>query len=58
MSTCGAEVSAAVLASKGALHLNRMLEELGYSNGTNPLQIAEDNAVRIAQAKTGLGLTD
>ena len=44
MFTCEAEVSAAVSASKGALHLNRMLAELGYSNG-KPLQIAEeDNA--------------
>ena len=43
MSTCEAEVNAAVSASKDALHLNRMLAELGYSNG-KPLQIAEDNA--------------
>jgi len=53
MSTCEAEVNAAVSASKDALHLNRMLAELGYSNG-KPLQIAEDNAACIAQAETGL----
>ena len=47
MSTCEAEVNAAVSASKDALHLNRMLAELGYSNG-KPLQIAEDNAACIA----------
>ena len=53
MSTCEAEVNAAVSTSKGALHLNRMLAELGYSNG-KPLQIAEDNAACNAQAEFGL----
>jgi len=53
MFTCEAEVSAAVSASKDALHLNQMLAELGYSNG-KPLQIAEDNAACFAQAETGL----
>merc|ERR1719223_603548 len=53
MSTCEAEVSAAVAAAKDALHLSRMLVDLGYSYG-RPLQIAEDNAACIAQAETGL----
>jgi hypothetical protein len=53
MSTCEAEVSAAVAAAKDALHLSRMLVDLGYSDG-RPLQIAEDNAACIAQAETGL----
>ena len=53
LSTCEAEVNAAVEATKEALHLSRLLVDLGYSDGS-PLQIAEDNAACIAQANTGL----
>ena len=52
-STCEAEVNAAASATKDALHLSRMLVDLGYSDG-KPMQIAEDNAACIAQASTGL----
>ena len=52
-STCEAEVNAAVVAAKDALHISQLLKDLGYSPG-GPLQIAEDNAACIAQAKSGL----
>ena len=42
-STCEAEVNAAVYAAKDALHVSRMLVDLGHANGSKPLQIAEDN---------------
>jgi hypothetical protein len=53
-STCEAEVNAAVYAAKDALHVSRMLADLGYANGGKPLQIAEDNSACIAQANSGL----
>jgi hypothetical protein len=52
-STCEAEVNAAVVAAKDAVHFSRMLIDLGYGT-TGPLQIAEDNSACIAQAKAGL----
>lgn len=53
MSTCEAEVNAAVMAAKDALHLRRMLIDLGYA-GSEPIMIGEDNAACIAQAKSGI----
>jgi hypothetical protein len=53
-STCEAEVNAAVYAAKDALHVFRMLADLGYPNGSKPLQITEDNSACIAQANSGL----
>ena len=52
-STCEAEVNAAVVAAKDAVHLSRMLHDLGYGTA-GPLQIAEDNSACIAQATAGL----
>jgi hypothetical protein len=52
-STCEAEVNAAVMAAKGALHFSRMLQDLCVT-GVAPLQIAEDNAACIAQASVGI----
>jgi hypothetical protein len=43
-STCEAEVNAAVYGVKDALHVSRMLVDLGYATGSKPLQIAEDNS--------------
>ena len=53
-STCEAEVNAAVLAAKDALHFSQLLFDLGVHTEKQPLQIAEDNAACIAQANTGL----
>jgi hypothetical protein len=54
LSTCEAEVNAAVAAAKDALHLQRMLVDLGYSQPSTTIQIAEDNSACIAQAESGL----
>jgi hypothetical protein len=54
LSTCEAEVNAAVSAAKDALHLQRMLFDLGYAQSSDTLQIAEDNSACIAQAESGL----
>ena len=53
-STCEAEVNAAVVATKDALHIAQLLRDLGYITNDKPLQIAEDNAACIAQAKSGI----
>jgi hypothetical protein len=53
-STAEAEVSAAVVAAKEAVHLKRMLIDLGLMEESAPLVIAEDNAACIAQAEAGL----
>ena len=52
LSTCEAEVMAAVAASKEAIHLKLLLGELGINH--DKLIIEEDNAACIAQAKGGL----
>ena len=52
-STCEAEVNAAVMAAKDALHFSRMLQDLCVTD-VAPLQIAEDNAACIAQATAGI----
>ena len=54
LSTCEAEIHAAVAAAKDAVHTARLLSDLGYSNGSEPIQIAEDNASAIVQAESGL----
>jgi len=53
-STCEAEVNAAVVAAKDAIHIQRLLVDLGVCDGTKPLQLAEDNAACISQAQAGL----
>ena len=52
-STCEAEINAACAAVKDALHIKRMLFDLGVATA-GPFQIAEDNAACIAQATSGL----
>jgi hypothetical protein len=54
LSTCEAEVNAACLAAKDALHLSQLLLDFGLFSEVKPLQIAEDNAACIAQATGGL----
>jgi hypothetical protein len=54
MSTCEAEVNAAVLATKEALHLKQLLVDLDLSDPLVPLQIGEDNSACIAQAESGI----
>ena len=54
MSTCEAEVNAAVVAAKDALHLKQLLVDLGFYIPKTPLQIGEDNSACIAQAESGL----
>jgi len=53
-STCEAEVNAAVIASKEAIHFQRLLFDLSLAEENEPLTIQEDNAACIAQAKSGL----
>jgi hypothetical protein len=52
-STCEAEVNAAVVAAKDAVHFSRMIQDLKLAP-KRPLQIAEDNSACIAQANAGL----
>jgi hypothetical protein len=54
LSTCEAEVNAACLASKDALHFSQMLFDIGAIDEMKALQIAEDNAACIAQVRGGL----
>ena len=50
-STCEAEISAAVIACREAVHFKGMLVEFGVMSADSPLQIAEDNSAAIAQAQ-------
>ena len=50
-STCEAEVSAAVVACREAVHFRKMLIEFGIHEEDQPLRIAEDNSACIAQAQ-------
>jgi len=52
-STCEAEINAAVVAAKEAVHINRLLLDLKLIEKM-PLQIAEDNSACIAQASAGI----
>ena len=54
-STCEAEINAAVVAAKEALHFAQLMKDLGFEL-PSPIQIGEDNAARIAQANSGLRL--
>ena len=54
LSTCEAEINAAVTAAKDAIHLNNLLHDLGLSCDNKPIQIAEDNSAAIAQAAAGI----
>jgi len=53
-STCEAEVNAACVAVKDALHIQRLLSDLALTPADRPVQIEEDNAACIAQATSGL----
>jgi hypothetical protein len=53
-STCEAEINAAVVAAKDALHIQRLLVDLGYVDQESPVKIAEDNSAAIAQATAGI----
>ena len=52
-STCEAEINAAVVAAKEAVHINKLLFDLKII-GKRPLQIAEDTSACIAQANSGI----
>ena len=54
-STCEAEINAAVVAAKEALHFAQLMKDLGFEL-PSPIQIGEDNAACIAQANSGLRL--
>jgi hypothetical protein len=53
-STCEAEINAACVAAKDALHIQRLLFDLGLAPEDRPVIIEEDNAACIAQASSGL----
>ena len=53
-STCEAEINAAVVAAKDALHVQRLLSDLGFAEKDAAVKIAEDNSAAIAQATAGL----
>ena len=54
LSTCEAEINAACMAAKEAIHFSRLLFDLGATTSIIPLQIAEDNSACIAQANSGI----
>jgi len=54
MSTCEAEIHAAVVAVKDAIHIKKMLQDLELYPDDQPLEIAEDNSAAIAQANSGI----
>ena len=54
ISTCEAEIHAAVFAAKGTVHTKRLLKGLELIKDDRPLEIAEDNAACIAQANSGI----
>ena len=54
LSTCEAEINAAVTAAKDAIHLRRRLQDLDLASDDKPIQIAEDNSAAIAQAAVGI----
>ena len=54
LSTCEAEVTAAVTACKEALHLKRLLVDLGLMSESAGIVIAEDNSAAISQAESGI----
>jgi len=53
-STCEAEVNAACVAAKDALHIQRLLFDLALAPADRAVVIEEDNAACIAQASSGL----
>ena len=53
-STCEAEIHAAVIAVKDAIHIKKMLQDLELYPDNRPLEIAEDNSAAIAQANSGI----
>ena len=53
-STCEAEIHAAVIAVKDAIHIKQMLIDLELYPKNRPLEIAEDNSAAIAQANSGI----
>jgi hypothetical protein len=53
-STCEAEINAACAAAKEAMHIGRLLKDIGAISGDTPMRIAEDNSACIAQANSGL----
>jgi hypothetical protein len=53
-STCEAEVNAAVMAVKDAIHIKQLLVDLGVMKDNVPLYIAEDNSACISQANSGI----
>ena len=54
LSTCEAEINAAVMAAKDAIHIGRLMHDLGLACDEKPIQIAEDNSAAIAQAAAGI----
>jgi len=53
-STSEAEIHAAVIAVKDAIHIKQMLIDLELYPKNRPLEIAEDNSAAIAQANSGI----
>ena len=54
LSTCEAEINAAVMAAKDAIHIGRLIHDLGLNHDESPIQIAEDNSAAISQAAGGI----
>ena len=53
-STCEAEIHAAVLAVKDAVHIKRLLKDLELIKDAQPMEIAEVNKAWVAQANSGI----
>ena len=56
-STCAAEIHAAVVAVKDAIHIKKMLQDLELYSDNRPLEVAEDNRTAVAQANSGIKYT-
>ena len=54
LSTCEAEIAAAVTACKDAIHLKRIMIDLGLMAEDATIVIAEDNSAAISQAEAGI----
>ena len=54
MSTCEAEIDAAVMAVKDAVRIKGLLKDLELIQDDRPLEITEDNAAFIAQENSGI----
>ena len=54
MSTCGADIHAAVVAVKDLTQIKKMLKDLELYPDNRPLEFAEEGSAAVAQANSGI----